>query len=48
MRWQVTKGTRGMPWHQTARTDVDSCDKLWGAAKQALNQRSPNGKTLAA
>jgi hypothetical protein len=32
---QATKGAGRMPWHQEAMKDVVSCDKLWGAAKQA-------------
>jgi hypothetical protein len=34
-----------MPWHQPAMKDVDSCDKLRGAVKQALIRRFPNGET---
>ena len=34
-----------MPWRQNATKDVDSCDKLRGAAKQALIRRSLNGET---
>ena len=29
---QVTKGIRGMPWHEEAMKDVASCDKLRGGA----------------
>jgi hypothetical protein len=32
---QATKGIRWMPWYQEAMKDVVSCDKPWGAAKQA-------------
>ena len=34
-----------MPWRQEAMKDVASCDKLRGAAKQALIRRCPNGAT---
>ena len=34
-----------MPWHREAMKDVESCDKLRGAAKQALIRRFPNGET---
>ncbi len=43
---QATKGVRWMPWCRKAMKDVVSCDKLWGAAKQALIQRFLNGETL--
>ena len=43
---QATKGTGWMPWCQEAKKDVVSCDKPWGAAKQALIQGSLNGGTL--
>jgi len=46
-RGQVSKGTRWMPWYQEAMKDVGSCEKLRGAATQALIRRSPNGKTRA-
>lgn len=46
-RGQVIKGTRWMPWYQEAMKDVGSCEKLRGAATQALIRRSPNGKTRA-
>ena len=42
---QATKGVRWMPWRKQAMKDVASCEKLRGAAKQALNRRSPNGAT---
>ena len=42
---QATKGARWMPWRKQAMKDVASCDKLRGAAKQALIRRSPNGET---
>jgi len=42
---QAMKGTRWMPWREKAMKDVASCDKLRGAAKQALIRRSPNGAT---
>ena len=29
---QAGKGARWMPWHQEAMKDVDSCEKLRGAA----------------
>ena len=34
-----------MPRRRKAMKDVASCDKLRGAAKQALIRRSPNGET---
>ena len=34
-----------MPWHQTAKKDVASYEKLRRAAKQALTRRYPNGET---
>jgi len=34
-----------MPWRQEATKDVGSCEKLRGAANQALIRRSPNGET---
>ena len=36
---------RWMPRHQKAMKDVAGCDKLRGAAKQALNRRFPNAET---
>jgi hypothetical protein len=45
---QATKGRRWMPWRWMAMKDVDSCDKLRGAAKQALSRRSLNGETYPA
>ena len=42
---QATKGARWMPWRKQAMKDVASCDKLRGAAKQALIRRFPNGAT---
>ena len=42
---QATKGSRWMPWCQEAMKDVASCDKLRGAAKQALIRRFLNGAT---
>ena len=36
-----------MPWYQEAMKDVGSCDKLRGAATQALIRRFPNGETRA-
>ena len=42
---QARKGVWWMPWHQSAMKDVDSCEKLRGAAKQALIRRYPNGET---
>ena len=44
-RDQATKGTRWMPRRQEAKKDVGSCEKLRGAANQALIRRSPNGET---
>ncbi len=34
-----------MPWYQEAMKDVGSCEKLRGAATQALIRRCPNGAT---
>ena len=34
-----------MPWRQEAMKDVVSCDKLRGAAKQALIRGFLNGET---
>ena len=34
-----------MPWYREAMKDVVSCEKLRGAAKQALIRRCPNGET---
>ena len=34
-----------MPWHQKAMKDVEGCDKLRGAVKQALIRRFLNGET---
>ena len=34
-----------MPWYREAMKDVVSCEKLRGAAKQALIRRYPNGET---
>ena len=42
---QATKGARWMPRREKAMKDVASCDKLRGAAKQALIRRCPNGET---
>jgi hypothetical protein len=42
---QANKGTRWMPRREKAMKDVASCEKLRGAAKQALIRRSPNGAT---
>jgi hypothetical protein len=39
------KGKEWMPWLKDSMKDVASCDKLRGAAKQALNRRFPNGET---
>ena len=39
------KGKRWMPWCQEAKKDVESCDKLRGAAKQVLIRRFLNGVT---
>ena len=44
-RGQATKGIRWMPWYREAKKDVGSCDKLRGAATQALSRRYPNGET---
>jgi hypothetical protein len=42
---QATKGIRWMPRRLEAMKDVGSCDKLWGAATQAVIRRFLNGKT---
>ena len=42
---QANKRIRWMPWRQEAMKDVVSCEKLRGAAKQALIRRCPNGET---
>ena len=42
---QAIKGVWWMPWCQEAMKDVVSCDKLRGAAKQALIRRFLNGET---
>ena len=42
---QATKGARRMSWRQKAMKDVEGCDKLRVAAKQALTRRFPNGET---
>ena len=34
-----------MPRRQEAMKGVGACDKLWGAGKQAMIQRCPNGET---
>ena len=36
-----------MPWYQEAMKGVGSCEKLRGAATQALIRRFPNGATRA-
>jgi len=42
---QASKGRRWMPWRQEAMKDVGSCEKLRGAANQALIRRCPNWET---
>ena len=42
---QATKGVRWMPRRLLAMKDVEGCEKLWGAAKQASIHRYPNGET---
>ena len=42
---QAIKGNRWMPWYQEAMKDVVSCEKLRGAAKQALIRGFLNGET---
>ena len=42
---QAEKGTWWMPWRQEAKKGAGACDTLWGAGKQAMNQRCPNGET---
>ena len=42
---QADKGAWWMPKRAEAMKDVVGCDKLRGAAKQALIRRSPNGAT---
>ena len=39
------KGIWWMPWRQEAMKDVVGNEILWGAAKQALIRRCPNGET---
>ena len=34
-----------MPWHLTAKKDVVSCEKPWGAAKRAMIHGYLNGET---
>ena len=34
-----------MPWHLLAKKDVEGCEKLREAAKQAMIRRCPNGET---
>jgi hypothetical protein len=34
-----------MPWRLQAMKDVEACEKLRGAGKQALIRRCPNGET---
>ena len=34
-----------MPWEYWPMKDVEACDKLRGAGKQALIRRFPNGET---
>ena len=38
---QVNKRTGWMPWQLEAMKDVEACDKLRGAAEQAMIRRSP-------
>ena len=42
---QATKGVRWMPRRLLAMKDVEGCEKLRGAAKQASIRRYPNGET---
>ena len=44
-RDQATKGTRWMPRQLEAKKDAGSCEKLRGAANQAVIRRCPNGET---
>ena len=48
-RWRYTQeaktGVRWMPRYLLAMKDVEGCDKLRVAAKQAMIRRSPNGET---
>ena len=44
-RDQATKGTRWMPRQSEAKKDAGSCEKLRGAANQAVIRRCPNGET---
>ena len=39
------KGIWWMPWRQEAMKDVVGNEILWGAAKQAMIRRCPNGET---
>ena len=34
-----------MPWVVEAMKDALDCDKLWGAVREALIRRFPNGET---
>lgn len=42
---QAQTGVRWMPWHLLAKKDVEGCEKLREAAKQAMIRRSPNEET---
>ena len=42
---KLLKRTQWMPGRKIPMKDVVGCEKLRGAAKQALNRRYPNGET---
>jgi len=42
---QALKGAWWMSWHREATKDVEACDKLRGAGKQALIRRFLNAET---
>lgn len=42
---QAVKGVRWMPWDREAMKDVEACDKLREAGKQALIRRFLNEET---
>jgi hypothetical protein len=44
-RKKLLKRTQWMPRRKIPMKDVVGCEKLRGAAKQALNRRYPNGET---
>ena len=42
---QATKRIRWMPWQSEAMKDVEACDKVRGAGKQAVIRAFLNGET---